>query len=67
MQRRWLGNHCLEVSAVGLGCWGMSHAYGPADDKESFVRTFHPIVIPREGGDHDDASFTFFPAWHDWP
>lgn len=37
MQRRWLGNHCLEVSAVGLGCWGMSHAYGPADDKESLA------------------------------
>jgi len=37
MQRRWLGNHLLEVSAIGLGCWGMSHAYGPADEKESLA------------------------------
>jgi len=35
MRRRWLGNRDLEVSAIGLGCWGMSHAYGPADEKES--------------------------------
>ena len=32
--RRRLGQN-LEVSAVGLGCMGMSWAYGPADDKES--------------------------------
>ena len=35
MDTRRLGNNHLEVSAIGLGCWGMSHAYGPADEKES--------------------------------
>jgi len=37
MQTRRLGNNHLEVSAIGLGCWGMSHAYGPADKKESLA------------------------------
>ena len=37
MCRRWLGNRHVEVSAIGLGCWGMSHAYGPADEKESLA------------------------------
>lgn len=37
MHRRWLGNHHLHVSAIGLGCWGMSHAYGPADEDESMA------------------------------
>jgi hypothetical protein len=27
----------LHVSAIGLGCWGMSHAYGPADERESLA------------------------------
>ncbi len=31
MQKRTLGNN-LEVSAVGLGCMGLSFAYGPATD-----------------------------------
>jgi aryl-alcohol dehydrogenase-like predicted oxidoreductase len=37
MQLRWLGNNHLLVSAIGLGCWGMSHAYGPADEQESLA------------------------------
>jgi aryl-alcohol dehydrogenase-like predicted oxidoreductase len=37
MQKHRLGNSCLEVSAIGLGCWGMSHAYGPADERESLA------------------------------
>ena len=42
MQKRKLGHSQLEVSAVGLGCMGMSFGYGPAADKQemiSLVRT----------------------------
>ena len=31
MQKRKLGNSNLEVSAIGLGCMGLSFGYGPAD------------------------------------
>jgi len=37
MQRRKFGNTDLTVSIVGLGCYGMSGAYGPADDTESIA------------------------------
>ena len=37
MQKRKLGTQGLEVSAVGLGCMGMSQSYGPADEKESIA------------------------------
>jgi len=42
MQKRRLGNSGLEVSALGLGCMGLSFGYGPATDKEqaiSLIRT----------------------------
>jgi aryl-alcohol dehydrogenase-like predicted oxidoreductase len=35
MERRRFGNTDLTVSAIGLGCYGMSGAYGPAEDAES--------------------------------
>ena len=35
MERRTLGNSGLTASAIGLGCMGMSHVYGKADDAES--------------------------------
>ncbi len=35
MKKRKLGKQGLEVSAIGLGCMGMSHAYGTPDDAES--------------------------------
>ena len=37
---RHLGQQGLEVSALGLGCMGMSQSYGPPDDKES-IATLH--------------------------
>ncbi len=40
MQTRRLGTHGLEVSALGLGCMGMSQSYGAADERES-IATIH--------------------------
>jgi aryl-alcohol dehydrogenase-like predicted oxidoreductase len=37
MQKRKLGNSDLEVSAIGLGCMGMSFAYGPAGNKREMI------------------------------
>ncbi len=38
MQKRKLGNSCLEVSALGLGCMGLSYGYGPAVNKEDGIK-----------------------------
>jgi aryl-alcohol dehydrogenase-like predicted oxidoreductase len=40
MEQRTLGGQGLRVSAIGLGCMGMSQSYGPADEQES-VATIH--------------------------
>ena len=37
MQKRKLGNSNLEVSAIGLGCMGMSFSYGPPADKQEMI------------------------------
>src|SRR2546425_7567663 len=37
MQKRKLGNSNLEVSALGLGCMGMSFGYGPPADKQEMI------------------------------
>src|SRR5438876_11794236 len=44
MQKRKLGNSGLEVSAVGLGCMGMSFGYGPAGDKQEMISVIRAAV-----------------------
>jgi aryl-alcohol dehydrogenase-like predicted oxidoreductase len=51
MQKRKLGNSNLEVSALGLGCMGLSFGYGPATDKEKAVALIRAAV---------DHGVTFF-------
>lgn len=43
LSTRKLGNQGLEVSAIGLGCMGMSQFYGPADEAES-IATLHRAI-----------------------
>jgi aryl-alcohol dehydrogenase-like predicted oxidoreductase len=51
MQMRKLGKSGLEVSAVGFGCMGMSHGYGPASDKKEMISLIHAAI---------DRGVTFF-------
>jgi aryl-alcohol dehydrogenase-like predicted oxidoreductase len=44
MQKRKLGKSGLEVSAIGLGCMGMSYSYGPAKDKKEMTSLLHAAV-----------------------
>jgi len=44
MQKRKLGNSGLEVSALGLGCMGMSSAYGPAADMQEMITLIRGAV-----------------------
>jgi aryl-alcohol dehydrogenase-like predicted oxidoreductase len=44
MQKRKLGNSGLEVSAIGFGCMGMSHSYGPPKDKQEMTSLLHAAV-----------------------
>jgi aryl-alcohol dehydrogenase-like predicted oxidoreductase len=44
MIKRRLGKSGLEVSALGLGCMGMSHAYGPASDKKEMIKLIRSAV-----------------------
>jgi aryl-alcohol dehydrogenase-like predicted oxidoreductase len=51
MQKRTLGNSCLEVSALGLGCMGMSFGYGPAANRKEMISLIRTAV---------DRGVTFF-------
>ena len=44
MQQRSLGKSGLEVSALGLGCMGLSHGYGPAVDKQQGISLIRSAV-----------------------
>ena len=46
MQKRRLGNSDLEVSAIGLGCMGMSANYGPAKDRQEMI-AFIRVAVER--------------------
>lgn len=51
MQKRILGKSGLEVSAIGLGCMGMSFSYGPPHDENEMISLIHRAV---------DLGVTFF-------
>jgi len=44
MQKRELGSSRLEVSAIGLGCMGLSFAYGPATEKQAAIALIRAAV-----------------------
>jgi len=44
MQKRFFGNSGLEVSALGLGCMGLSHGYGPATEKKQAIELIRAAV-----------------------
>ena len=44
MQKRKLGNSNLEVSAIGLGCMGMSYHRGPAPDRNAMIALIRKAV-----------------------
>ena len=44
MNKRKLGNSRLEVSEIGLGCMGMTHAYGPAQDKQKMIELIREAI-----------------------
>ena len=44
MRKRTLGRSGLEVSAIGLGCMGMSYAYGPAGDRREMIALIRAAV-----------------------
>ena len=44
MQERKLGKSSLEVSAMGLGCMGMSYSFGPPKDKQEMISLIHSAV-----------------------
>src|SRR5258706_8475839 len=44
MQKRKLGSSDLEVSAIGLGCMGMSYSYAPFPDRQEMVALIRTAV-----------------------
>src|ERR1700744_5664175 len=44
MEKRKLGTSGLEVSAIGLGCMGLSYGYGPATDRQVAIKLIRAAV-----------------------
>ena len=59
MKTRTLGNDHLEVSAIGLGCMGMSYGYGPAKDEQEMTRVLQGAV--EEGVTFFDTAEAYGP------
>lgn len=59
MRKRKLGESGLEVSAIGLGCMGMSYGYGPAADKKQMVSLIRAAV--ERGVTFFDTAETYGP------
>ncbi|MGI6217586.1 MAG: aldo/keto reductase, partial [Coriobacteriales bacterium] len=51
MEKRHLGKSGLEVSAIGLGCMGFSHAYGDPMDEDEAIKAIRSAV---------EIGYTFF-------
>lgn len=63
MLKKRLGSSSLSVSAIGLGCWGMSGCYGAADEAEAEATLFHALdrginffdTADSYGGGHNES------------
>ena len=44
MQQRTLGKSGLQVSTIGLGCMGLSFAYGPAMEQSAAIKLLHGAI-----------------------
>ncbi|KAL4591165.1 hypothetical protein LXL04_004115 [Taraxacum kok-saghyz] len=59
VRRIKLGSQGLEVSAIGLGCMGMSQGYGPAKPEEEMIKVIHHAI--NSGVTHLDTSDVYGP------
>jgi aryl-alcohol dehydrogenase-like predicted oxidoreductase len=61
MKRRTLGASGFSISAIGLGCWGMSGSYGHADEAESVATLHHALDL---GVDFIDTADSYGEGGH---
>src|SRR6187397_1542329 len=59
MEIRQLGNSGLQVSAIGLGCMGLSSGYGPPTDKQTGIALIRTAV--EQGVTHFDTAEVYGP------
>ena len=65
MQKRTLGKSGLEVSALGLGCMGLSFGYGPATNKEEENIGGANVVLTSNDINDIDTAFSAIPIQGD--